>query len=53
MPADLQKPNFVQDVVDTLDYSEAVEETEDDMVDLDELNKATLLYNLANRYKKE
>jgi len=41
------------EVVNTLDYSAAVEAGCDDMVDLDELNKATLLYNLANRYKKE
>jgi myosin-5 len=29
------------------------EEGCDDMVDIDELNSATLLYNLANRYKRE
>ena len=53
VPADFKKPGFKSNIVDTLDYSAMTEAGCDDMVDIDELNSATLLYNLANRYKRE
>jgi myosin heavy subunit len=53
VPADFKKPGFKSSIVDTLDYSAMTEAGCDDMVDIDELNSATLLYNLANRYKRE
>jgi len=49
VPADLKKPASYS-VADTYDYSTMTEAGCDDMVDIDELNSATLLYNLANRY---
>ena len=49
VPADLRKPASYS-VADTYDYSAMTEAGCDDMVDIDELNSATLLYNLANRY---
>lgn len=49
VPSDLKKPASYP-VADTYDYSAMTEAGCDDMVDIDELNSATLLYNLANRY---
>lgn len=46
------KPNFLIDIKKTLEYSKAAENGLADMVEIDELNKASLTYNLANRYKK-
>ena len=36
-----------------MDYSKASDKGVADMVEIDELNSASLLYNLANRYKKK
>lgn len=46
------KPNFSLDITKTLEYSKAAENGLADMVEIDELNKASLVFNLANRYKK-
>jgi len=36
-----------------MDYSQKSEEGLSDMVEIDELNNATLLYNLFKRYEKD
>ena len=44
---ELKKSNFIAAAENTLDYSKLAEKGIDDMVDIDELNPATLLYNLS------
>jgi len=38
---------------DTLEYSQMAEQGIDDMVEIDELNPASILYNLMTRYKRD
>ena len=40
-------------LVDTMEFSQMAEDGIDDMVEIDELNPASLLYNLATRYKRD
>lgn len=49
----LTKP-FFEDAIDlTMDWSRTADRGLPDMVDIDELNHATLMQNLAARYKKD
>lgn len=50
---ELKNKNFPVKIEHTLEYSKIAEDGTPDMVDIDELNNATLLYNLSNRYKKD
>lgn len=50
--ADLKKPNIPAPVELTEEYSKMSEAGIDDMVDIDELNPATLLFNMAQMYKR-
>jgi myosin heavy subunit len=50
---DLKKKNFPIHMRKTLEYSQRAEEGIADMVEIDELNSASLLYNLGNRYAKD
>jgi myosin heavy subunit len=47
-----KKAGFAAPPEDTLEYSKLAEKGIDDMVDIDELNPATLLYNLSQMYKR-
>ena len=51
--ADLKAANFVALPANTLEYSAMAERGLDDMVDIDELNPATLLYNMSQLYKRD
>jgi myosin heavy subunit len=53
LPAIYKKPKFNVSILKLLEHSMIAEEGTDDMVDIDELNPATLLYNLAGRYKAD
>jgi hypothetical protein len=48
-----KKQNFSIPILKTYDYSKTSEQGVADMVEIDELNSASLVYNLANRYKKK
>ena len=50
---ELKKQNFPIHIAKTLEYSESAEHGIADMVEIDELNSASLLYNLKNRYAKD
>ena len=50
---DLKKQNFPIHINKTLEYSTSSEDGIADMVEIDELNSASLLYNLMNRYAKD
>ena len=50
---ELKKKNFPVHISKTLEYSIKAEEGIADMVEIDELNSASLLYNLGNRYAKD
>ena len=49
----MKKKNFPIHIRKTLEYSQRAEEGIADMVEIDELNSASLLYNLGNRYAKD
>ena len=49
----LKAPNTVVNLDDILEYSQASEEGIADMVEIDQLNAASLLFNLGSRYKKD
>ena len=51
--ADLKRDGIMIPLKDTFEYSAMAEEGIPDMVEIDELNPATLLYNLMNRYKRD
>lgn len=51
--AELKKPNFDGLVEHTMDYSQTASKGIPDMVDIDELNHATLMHNLQVRYSKD
>jgi myosin heavy subunit len=48
-----KKPKFTMDTSKIMEYSAKSEEGLEDMVEIDELNNATLLYNLFKRYEKD
>mmetsp|Transcript_84050 Transcript_84050/g.116110 ORF Transcript_84050/g.116110 Transcript_84050/m.116110 type:complete len:142 (+) Transcript_84050:160-585(+) len=48
---ELKKPKFEVKIEDTLEYTKMMDEGISDMVEIDELNPATLLFNMASRYK--
>ena len=50
---ELKKAGFAAAPENTLEYSKMAERGLDDMVEIDELNPATLLYNLSQKYKKD
>ena len=50
---ELKKQNFPIPINKTLEYSSLAEQGIADMVEIDELNSASLLYNLGNRYAKD
>jgi myosin heavy subunit len=50
---EFKKPGFPAAPENTLEYSKMAERGIDDMVEIDELNPATLLYNLSQKYKKD
>ena len=50
---ELKKQNFPIHINKTLEYSALAEQGIADMVEIDELNSASLLYNLGNRYAKD
>ena len=49
----LKKKDYATEIDNTLTYTSMVEAGIDDMVEIDELNRATLLFNLDTRYKKD
>lgn len=49
---ELKKPGFQAPPENTVEYSKMSEKGIDDMVDIDELNPATLLYNMSQLYKR-
>ena len=49
----LKQQNFAIAINKTLEYSALAEQGIADMVEIDELNSASLLYNLGNRYAKD
>ena len=51
--AELKGENKLVKLDQTLEYSAMALQGIDDMVEIDELNKASLLYNLATRYKRD
>jgi myosin heavy subunit len=51
--AELKKPNFEALVEHTMDFSLTASKGLPDMVDIDELNHATLMQNLHARYSKD
>jgi myosin heavy subunit len=53
IPATFKAKSFKVPVLKLLEHSNIAEKGCDDMVDIDELNPATLLYNLAGRYKRD
>ena len=50
---ELKVPGLVVPLNDTLEYSELAQQGIPDMVEIDELNPATLLYNLMSRYRRD
>lgn len=51
--ADFKKLNFPVAPELTFEFSKMADAGIEDMVEIDELNPATLLFNLANRYKRD
>lgn len=51
--AELKKAVVTISLKDTFEFSAMAAEGIPDMVEIDELNPATLLYNLMARYKRE
>jgi myosin heavy subunit len=51
--AEYKKPSFTVEMRRTLDFSKASDLGVSDMVDIDELNPASLVFNLATRYRKK
>lgn len=49
--AELKKPGFAASPENTMEYSKMAERGLDDMVEIDELNPATLLFNMSQLYK--
>mmetsp|Transcript_6532 Transcript_6532/g.4658 ORF Transcript_6532/g.4658 Transcript_6532/m.4658 type:complete len:141 (+) Transcript_6532:167-589(+) len=49
--SELKKAKFDVKIEDTLEYTKMMDEGIADMVEIDELNPATLLFNMASRYK--
>ena len=49
---EFKKANFPVPVELTFEFSQMSADGIEDMVEIDELNPATLLFNLANRYKR-
>lgn len=50
---ELKKAGFPAAPENTLEYSKMAELGLDDMVEIDELNPATLLYNMSQLYKND
>lgn len=51
--AEYKKTSFTVEIRRTLDFSKVSEQGVADMVEIDELNSASLVYNLATRYRKK